>query len=116
MDRPIGAPVTVEEANEYITTHIQMYYETGHYPVKSFIFDAAMLRDYLNENPNIENMKLMLAVRPDVAGQNTSSMILVGYDAQGNYIRTADNMVLAHAGACPYACPAVGPAQHDHII
>lgn len=111
----IGAPIPVNEANQYIDSHISEFFNTGKYPVKSFIFDAGLLRDYLVANPEIQNMKLMLGVRPDSTGNNTSTMILVGYDADGNYIKT-NGMVLDQAGACPYNCPSVGDAAHDHII
>jgi hypothetical protein len=112
----IGAPITVEEANQYIDAHISQFFDSGKYPIKSFIFDAGMLRDYLNAHSDIQNMKLMLGVRPDSTGGNTSTLILVGYDSQGNYIKTEGQMVLDHAGACPYSCPVVGDASHDHII
>lgn len=112
----IGAPITVEEANQYIDAHISQFFDTGKYPIKSFIFDAGLLRDYLVANPEIQNMKFMLGMRPDGTGNNTSTMIIVGYDANGNYIKTADQMVLDQAGACPYNCPSVGNAAHDHII
>lgn len=111
----IGAPVSIEEANQYINNHIEAYFNSGNYPVKSFSYDAGLLRDYLNNNDNIENVKIVLGVRPDEGGVNAPTIIIVGYDAQGNYIKTADNLVLDQAMACPHACPTVGPASHDHI-
>ena len=47
----IGAPIPVNEANQYIDSHISEFFNTGKYPVKSFIFDAGLLRDYLVANP-----------------------------------------------------------------
>ncbi|WP_276132705.1 hypothetical protein [Polluticoccus soli] len=111
----IGAPVSIEEANQYITNHIDGYFNPGHYPVKSFSYDAGLLRDYLNANPNIENVKIVLGVRPDEGGTNAPTLVLVGYDVHGNYIKTADNMVLDQAISCPHACPTVGPASQDLI-
>lgn len=113
---PIGAPIPVDEANDYISNHIATYYETGKYPVKSLLFSAELLRNYLNENPNIENMKFMLAVKPDDAGIENISMIVVGYDAEGNYVKLPGNMVLDHCMPCPYNCPLIGNAKNDHII
>lgn len=112
---PIGSPLSVDEANDHISNHIATYFETGMYPVKSLIFNAELLRNYLNENPTIENMKFMLSVNPD-AGNGAISMIIVGYDAGGNYIKMPGNMVLNHAMPCPYNCPPAGPAENDHII
>jgi hypothetical protein len=115
MTTTIGAPISIEEANQYITNHLEGYFNTGHYPVKSFSYDAGLLRDYLNQNPNVQNVKIVLGVRPDDGGVNTPTVVLVGYDAQGNYIKTADNTVLDQAAACPHVCPTIGAASHDLI-
>ena len=70
----IGAPITVEEANQYIDAHISQFFNSGKYPIKSFIFDAGMLRDYLNAHSDIQNMKFMLGVRPEGTGNNVSTL------------------------------------------
>ena len=112
----IGAYVTVDEANDYINNHIANYFDAGKYPVKSLIFDAEMLRRYLMENPNIENMKFMLGVRPDGSDNGSITMVIVGYDAEGNYIKTDGDKVLDQCMPCPYNCPTHGNASNDNII
>jgi hypothetical protein len=129
MPERIGEPIPVDIANEYITNHITKYFDSGAFPVKSLIFSAELLRNYLNDNPNIENMKFMLAVRPllpgeisspgyagDAAANESISMVIVGYDAEGNYVKMPGNMVLDNAMPCPYNCPPDGSAGNDHII
>jgi hypothetical protein len=112
----IGAYVSVSEANEFINSHITNYFETNKYPVKSLIFNAEMLRKYLNDYPQIQNMKFMLGVKPDAGGDSTITMVIVGYDLEGNYVKIDGNTVLDNCAPCPYSCPAYGDASHDNII
>lgn len=129
MPTTIGEQIPVAQANGYILEFIANYFNTGDFPVKSFIFDAQLLRNYLNSNPNIENMKFMLGSRTvsatagaEGSAATTSSnltMVIVGYDAEGNYIKISTpsgDMVLDHCAQCPPMCPTIGNAQRDTII
>lgn len=113
-----GAEVSVSTANDYITTYIDNYFDTGKTPVKSMIMSADLLRGYLS-NSNIENVKFMLGARTVTDnGVDTEvlTLIVAGYDANGNYILTQNGMVLDQTKPCPPNCPTVGKAANDHIV
>ncbi|MCB0696584.1 MAG: hypothetical protein KDC07_04425 [Chitinophagaceae bacterium] len=113
-----GAEVSVATANGYITDFITDYYDTGKVPVKSMIMSASLLRTYL-ANAAIENVKFMLGSRKvDINGTETEVLTLVvgGYDANGNYVLTTNGEVLDHMAPCPNSCPTVGDAASDTII
>lgn len=113
-----GAEVTVTVANQYIADFITNYFTPGTVPVKSMIMDAGLLRTYLND-ASIENVKFMLGERTiNNGGTNvqTLTLIVAGYDADGNYVLTQDGMILDHMAPCPFDCPTVGNAANDYII
>lgn len=114
MATPNGAEVPVATANGYITQYIDDYYTPGIMPVKSLILDADLLRSYLS-NPDITNIKFMLGVRP-FGTDETITLVVAGYDANGDYILTSSGNVLDHANPCPTNCPTVGNAQNDLIV
>jgi hypothetical protein len=105
--------IPVDEANQYIGNYIQAYFNTGKFPIKSVSVDAASLRDYLNAHDNISNVKIVLAQR-DGGSPNDLTTVLVGYDANGNYVINADNTVLDQGNPCPNLCPN-GKAGDDLI-
>ncbi len=109
-----GAEVSVATANGYIQQYIEDYFTPGIVPVKSMIFDAAMLRSYLT-NTNIQNIKFMLGVRPFGTGE-TLTLVIAGYDENGNYILTPSGNVLDYSSPCPDACPTTGNAANDYIV
>jgi hypothetical protein len=105
--------IPVDEANQYIENYIQTYFNTGKFPIKSISVDAASLRNYLNQYDNIANVKICLAQHTGGA-ENDLTSVLVGYDAEGNYVINADNTVLNQGVPCPTLCPA-GKAGEDRI-
>ncbi len=114
----IGGEITVNDANTYINAFIANYVATGDFPVKSFIFDAELLRTYLDNNPDIENMKFMLGEKEfDVDGTPTNlpTLIITGYDSNGDYIKSSPGKVLDKSQPCPPKCPTVGNAASDNI-
>jgi len=113
-----GAEIPVDEANHYINDFIANYFNTGMAPVKSMILDAGLLRDYLS-NPAIQNIKFMLGERMTVESgmdKKVFTLIVAGYDAEGNYILTPSGNVLDHLSPCPDLCPVVGNAANDNIV
>lgn len=114
MNKTNGAEVPVATANGYITQYIDDYYTPGIMPVKSLIMDAGLLRDYLS-NTDITNVKFMLGVRPFGMGE-TITLVVAGYDVDGNYVLTDSGEVLDQANPCPTNCPTIGNAQYDTII
>ena len=53
--------------------------------------------------------------KPDGGMITVPTMVIVGYDNDGNYIKDEDNMVLDTCVPCPPTCPLVGDAQNDRI-
>lgn len=115
MSTTNGAEVTVTAANQYIADFITNYFTPGTVPVKSMILDAGLLRTYLS-NTNIQNVKFMLGERPIGTNEKTLTLIVAGYDADGNYVLTQDGMVLDHLAPCPHQCPTLGNAASDYIV
>lgn len=114
----IGGEISVSDANSHINDYISSYFTPGDFPVKSFIFDAGLLKDYLNNNPSIENMKFMLGEKDfivDGSSKTMPTLVIVGYDANGNYVKSSTNKVLNGAHPCPTLCPTVGAAANDNI-
>lgn len=115
---PIGGEISVADANNHINEYITDYFDTGKFPVKSFIFDATLLKNYLNNNATIENMKFMLGEKQytiDGKAETLPTLVVVGYDSSGNYIKSSPGMVLDNTGPCPPNCPTVGNAANDNI-
>ncbi|MBW7914624.1 MAG: hypothetical protein H3C54_13220 [Taibaiella sp.] len=113
-----GAEISVAVANDYINDFIANYFDTGKAPVKSMILDAGLLRDYLS-NPVIQNIKFMLGERTVVENgidKKVFTLIVAGYDANGNYILTPSGNVLDHTTPCPTMCPTAGNAANDNIV
>jgi hypothetical protein len=119
MSKSNGDKITVEEANEKIHRFIQEYYDGGSMPVKSLLCDADILKEYLNSNDNIQVVKFMLGVHdfhmPDGGTEALPTLVIVGFDDQGNYVKMEGDMVLDHCSPCPPRCPITGPASNDYI-
>jgi hypothetical protein len=91
--------------------------------LKSLIVDANDLRAYLADSA-ITNVKLMFAHTLDYIHSGHSgqpcgyqsgalTLILAGYDAEGNYKYFDVNNVMDHARPCPTLCPTNGTAQYN---
>lgn len=111
----IGGEISVSTANGYITSFLTNYFTPGNVPVKSFIMDAQLIRDYL-ANPEIKNVKFVLGESPLGETNNDSlTLILVGFDSNDKYVKTTNGNVLDSMDRCPPECPA-GQAGNDLII
>lgn len=111
-----GEEISVSTANGYIQDFIEHYFDTGKVPVKSMIMDADLIRNYLS-NEEIRNVKFMLGERTvdhNGAPTPTLTIIVTGYDSDGNYI-TNNGMVPDHTAPCPHLCPTIGDAANDFI-
>ena len=89
--------------------------------VQSFIMDADAIREYLSDN-SIKKVKIMFAhtlsyINSGHAGVNCGyragklTIIMAGYDSDGNYIFTPDDKVPDRAEPCPTHCPVIGTAS-----
>ena len=84
--------------------------------LSSLSFDAAHLRNYLNADNTITGIKLTLAhtmeyITGGGLNQNCGyksgalTIIISGYDAQGNYKYINTNDVMDYGTPCPTNCP-----------
>jgi len=94
--------------------------------LRSVIFDADSLRRLLNDNSHgeIKHIKIMFAHTLDyINGGHADQMakyrsgaltlIIAGYDDEGNYIYYPLGKVLNNGIPCPTSCPATGTATDD---
>ena len=122
IDSPFLLPDT---ANIMIQSYLQSI-KDDQTQLKSLIVDANALRYYL-QNSDITHVKLMFAHRMDYiesghAGQaaglnyNAMTLVIAGFDEDGNYIYTPQGAVMDHCQPCPIDCPAAGTAASDILI
>lgn len=110
--------ISIDDANEMINSYIKSTSTSSNATygpdVKSYSIDADALRAYL-EDPNVKKIKVCFAhTQAYIDAGNTGlpagyqsgamTLVLVGYDASGNYIYH-NGAVLDHAAPCPYSCP-----------
>ena len=95
--------------------------------LRSLIIDADALRGYLTdseEGKSITRVKLMFAhteqyINSGHGGENCGyqsgalTIIIAGFDNNGNYILNGGGGVMNHANPCPHYCPSVGTAASD---
>lgn len=90
----------------------------------SLIMSADELRTYLNLNPEIKDVKFMFAHTMEYinagnmgkpAGYKSGALTIVvaGYNREGNYIFAPHNSVLDHCAPCPNYCPVSGTASSN---
>ena len=121
-DRTIGRGtissqfIPSDTANEMINSYIYSVSSGSHASdLHAFSIDADLLRTYL-ANTSIKNVKLILAHTMDYihsgfrgvyAGMQPGAVtiIIAGYDNDGNYVYKDGSFVLDHASPCPYTCP-----------
>lgn len=116
--------VPVDTANKMINSYIgSLNGNPNNQYLYSLIVDANDLRDYLDANPSVTNVKLMFAhtlsyINSGGGNQNCGTkagqltIIMAGYNASGNYVIT-NNQVMNHAMPCPTSCPSVGTATSN---
>ena len=91
--------------------------------LNSLIFDADALRAYLSDT-SIKNVKLMFAhtleyINAGNSGTNAGyksgalTLVVAGYDQDGNYILGPTQMVPDRARPCPHYCPLTGTASSN---
>lgn len=114
-----GSEISVADANEYIERYLDNYYDAssiGSTNVKSFIFDAKLLRDYLSNNADIKDVKFMLGARENPTSGDSLTLIMAGFDSSGDYVIPSNNKVLDHCTLCPPHCVTSGSASNDLIV
>ncbi|MBS1614920.1 MAG: hypothetical protein JST06_02265 [Bacteroidetes bacterium] len=119
--------IPTDSANKMISSYLQSVDSNGggstDSSLHSLIFNADSVREYLS-NPAIKHVKVMFAhtleyINAMGSGHNVGyergalTVILGGYDEQGNYIFYKTNQVPEHANECPIKCPITGTAAND---
>jgi hypothetical protein len=113
--------IPVDTANAMILSYLNsVRYPYADTALRSLSFDADTLRAYL-QNPNIETVKLMFAHQP--AYKNSANngkysgmkpealtVIVVGINGSGQYVRNSQNGVYEHLMPCPLNCPGISNA------
>ena len=126
-DKQYFQPVDIDTANTMIGSYLNsINYKQNDIDLRSLIFDAEVLRNYLNDTGNgkIARVKLMFAHTMDhinngSAGKNCGyksgalTLIIAGYDASNNYVLNAQGKVLEDTMPCPTNCPTSGTAAND---
>lgn len=122
-----ASDIPVDSANKMISSYISSL--NGNQDNKnlySLIVDAKCLRTYLNNNPQVTNVKLMFAhtlsyINSGHQGQTAGyksgelTMVIAGYDANGNYVLINGNEVMDNLQPCPQYCPSTGTAASNTI-
>jgi hypothetical protein len=126
-DSCLTTSIPVDSANKMINSYLTSI--GGSTPTNenlySLIMDANSLRCYLS-NPEIKNVKLMFAHTLDYinkghGGQNAGygsgklTLVIAGYDQNGNYVLDAKAGVEDNMRPCPHDCPTVGTAASNTI-
>ncbi|RYD59169.1 MAG: hypothetical protein EOP56_02760 [Sphingobacteriales bacterium] len=126
-DRPFSKPILIDSANRMIQSYLtSIHPDVNNDAIKSLIFDADLLREYLNDSSQgkIRHMKFLFAhrlsyindghfgQRPD-SNSNALTMVLIGYGANGNYIYYNNSYALDFCQPCPRECPDFGTASGD---
>lgn len=126
-NRLYSFPIHRDSANKMIQSYLtSIHPDINSDELKSLIFDAGLLRNYLNDTTHgkIMHLKMIFAhtpayinsghfgLRPD---SNTSAitLVLAGYGADGNYIYYNEDYVMDFCQPCPRECPETGSAAND---
>ncbi len=109
-----SASIPVDSANRMIGSYLtSIGYPGNDSSLRSLSFDADSMRAYL-KNPNVKTVKLMLAHQPayinsrygQFAGMNPQALtvVIVGVNSTGSYVKNAQNEVYEHCSPCPVHC------------
>lgn len=116
--------VSTDTANKMIGSYLASIGDTAGQVnpnnLQSLILDADALREYLSDN-SIKKVKIMFAhtlsyINSGHKGQPAGyqpgafSIVVGGYDADGNYVVAPGYMIPDHAKPCPENCPTAGSA------
>jgi len=121
--------IPVDSANKMIRSYLLSINDTvtTDTSLHALILDADELRDFLNseEGKKVEDLKLVFAHKLDYinnggkgvnCGYSNKGLTLVvaGYDHEGNYQLLPNNKVMDNLQPCPMQCP-TGDASDDLI-
>ncbi len=118
--------IPIDSANKMINSYL-LSIETGVTPLvpdlHSLILNADAIRAYLS-NTDISNVKIMFAHTLDYINNSNNgvhcgyesgalTVIIAGYDEDGDYVYYDTDNVLNKSNPCPIQCPSIGTASND---
>lgn len=121
--------ISTDSANKMIGSYLASIGDTaGHVDankLQSLILDAGALREYLKDG-SIKKVKVMFAhtlsyINSGHEGQPAGyepgafSIVIGGYNANGDYVVAPGYLVPNHAKPCPDNCPTVGSAMQPFL-
>ncbi|MBS1525320.1 MAG: hypothetical protein JST19_06715 [Bacteroidetes bacterium] len=121
--------IPVDSANKMIGSYLNsINYTSNDTDLHALTLDAAQLRRYLDSGANssqITGVKIVFAHTLEYInaghanqyagyGSGDLTLVIVGYDATGNYEKYNNNTVLEYAAPCPNTCP-IGQAANNFI-
>ena len=118
---PVSIPV--DSANKMIQSYLGSINNDAS-DLKSLIFDADSLRALLNNQPQIKKVRLFFAHtlsyinsggQDQPCGYQSGALTVVmgGYDVNGNYLYYPAGRVPDTGIPCPTSCPTTGEAASD---
>lgn len=119
--------ISVDSANEMIQSYLTSIQDSNsdNPSLQSLIVDAGALRDYLSDT-SITKVKIMFAhtmqyINEGHDGQpagykpNALTIVIAGFNVEGNYVTAPGRMVPDRARPCPSDCPTTGNAANPLI-
>lgn len=118
--------ISMDSANKMIQSYLtSIAKDTADTNIQSIIVDANSLRKYLDDT-SIKKVKIMFAHTLDYinSGHNGEpagykpfafTIVISGYNSDGDYVLAPGNMVPDHAEPCPTNCNTVGNASSPLI-
>jgi hypothetical protein len=126
LQGPFSQFIPIDSANRMLGSYLTSINDPGNdSDLRALIFNADTLRHYLLDS-RIVGIKLMFAHTleyinkgnygvPSQYQYGELTVIVVGYDADNNYIYNPQHMVLEHAAPCPNWCLTGGNAQYSTL-
>lgn len=124
-DEVFSRYIPMDSANKMLSSYLNSINANNNdSDLRAIIYNADTLRDYLS-NASIKYVKFMLAhtleyINEGHANQKAGyvagnlTIIIAGFDEQGNYIYNKGNLVPDHGMPCPESCP-TGAAGGNYL-
>lgn len=121
---PYSQFIPIDSANKMLLSYLNsINYQSNDTDLHSIIFDAGQVRTLLSDTA-IKNIKIMFSHSLDYingGGGNTNcgytakelTVIISGYDNNGNYVYNPSGTVLEIGNPCPPNCISQGTASQD---
>lgn len=126
-DSTYSSRISVDSANRMLSSYIRSRQSDA--DLYSLIINADTLRSYLNDTTAgvIKEVKLMFAHRMDYINKGNDgipcglgnyglTLIIAGYDENGDYVLINGNSVLDNCAPCPATCPTLSGNASENLL